>query len=261
MDREYLRALLSPLEATKSYRPKLGQGGQRAVSAAEFQKIFGEDPFYQWMGLDLPEVYIAHRVAGGITSLYRQLGIGCERLLRKILRDTLDLSELDLRWGYSVEESGRTRRINLDAHISLAKVANPDVVGRVRNWINAQRQARSIAAELTGVVFEIRQGYKSKDSKRQNADIISASRAYQNSLLPCMLVLSQQIDSDVRARYHNAGWVILTGSLESEALVSTYAFMKDVIGYDLAAFFERNQEAIRQQVHEVVRMLFQGEDV
>lgn len=62
--------LLSPLEATKSYRPKLGQGSQRAVSAAEFQKIFGEDPFYQWIGLNLPEVYVAHRAVGGITSLY-----------------------------------------------------------------------------------------------------------------------------------------------------------------------------------------------
>ena len=31
---------------------------------------------------------------------------------------------------------------------------------------------------LKGTVFEVRQGYKSKDSKRQNADIANAATAY-----------------------------------------------------------------------------------
>jgi hypothetical protein len=34
--------------------------------------------------------------------------------------------------------------------------------------------AATIANSLTDTVFEVRQGYKSKDSKRQNADIADA---------------------------------------------------------------------------------------
>ena len=50
---------------------------------------------------------------------------------------------------------------------------------------------------LTGTVFEVRQGYKSKDSKRQNADIANASTAYVKSYLPCAVILSNQIDRDI----------------------------------------------------------------
>ncbi|MCX7924794.1 MAG: hypothetical protein N2554_03165 [Fimbriimonadales bacterium] len=259
-DIEYLEVLLSPLQATMGYRPKLGQGTQKAISADEFQALYQADAFYRWLGLDLPEVYIAHRVAGGITSLYRQLGIGCERLLRRIFMDVLGLTEADLRWSYVVREGKQSHRIQLDAHILLERIAAPDIRYRLTNWIDAQRKIHSVTAELGGVVFEIRQGYKSKDSKRQNADLLSGSRAYQNKLLPCMLVLSQQIDAEVKQRYENGGWVVLIGTLESDTAHSTYAFLREVIGYDLAAFLERHQEEIRRRVHAVIQSLLHGEE-
>ena len=59
---------------------------------------------------------------------------------------------------------------------------------------------------LTGTVFEIRQGYKSRDSKRQNADIANAAAAYANGYLPCAAILSDQIDADVRLRYRSERW-------------------------------------------------------
>jgi len=77
-DQEYLELLLNPVRAVMDYRPRLGQIVKGGVAASEFQKIYGADPFYHWLGLDTPEVYTAHRVSGGLTSLYRQIGKGTD---------------------------------------------------------------------------------------------------------------------------------------------------------------------------------------
>lgn len=66
--------------------------------------------------------------------------------------------------------------------------------------------AEPIRRTLSGTVFEVRQGYKSKDSKRQNADIANASTAYTRAYLPCVAVLSTQIDGDIVIRYRNERW-------------------------------------------------------
>lgn len=259
-DREYLEELLSPLRITLNYRPKLGSGSHNGISPDEFRQIYSTDAFYHWLGLDLPEIYVAHRVAGGITSLYRQIGIGCERLIRKIFQDVLRLSESDLSWNYAISERGKQRTIHLDARIPLSSLADVATKQRLTNWVEAQCERMSVPREPSGIVFEVRQGYKSKDSKRQNADLLSASRAYQSGYLPCMLVLSQQIDMDIKTRYQNAGWIVLTGDLVQDENHSTYAFMKRVVGYDLAAFLERNHQSLREQVYQLVRLLLRVEE-
>ncbi len=47
-------------------------------------------------------MYAAHKAADGMTSVYRQIGIGCEKLFRTILRDSLGLSDEDMTWSYEV---------------------------------------------------------------------------------------------------------------------------------------------------------------
>ena len=111
---------------------------------------------------------------------------------------------------------------------------------------------------LTGVVFEVRQGYKSKDSKRQNADIANAASAYVNTYLPCIAVLSNQIDGDIHSRYRMENWVVLTGTNDMDSdLNSVYAFMQKVVGYDLAGFFERNASTLRKEVNGVLHSLLE----
>lgn len=91
---------------------------------------------------------------------------------------------------------------------------------------------------LTGTVFEVRQGYKSKDSKRQNADIANAAVAYTKAYLPCAVILSSQIDNDILVRYRMEKWSIITGIVGlNNPLISTYDFMRDIIGYDLGLSF------------------------
>lgn len=94
-DKPYLDILLEALNVCKNYKPKLGQGGKKGYSLKEFREIYHGDPFYSWIGLDNPLMYAAHKAAGGMTSIYRQIGIGCEKVFRAVLQDTLNLSNED----------------------------------------------------------------------------------------------------------------------------------------------------------------------
>jgi len=261
----YLKTLIEPIRVCASYRPKMGQGvhaTDAGLSLEQFQALYGADPFYSWYGLDHPMMYAAHKVAGGMTSVYRQIGIGVERLFRLLLQEHLGLSISESQWSYEIgSRSGRRRTLHLDGRIELASLADAAKRKRVRDWMNAAAQDLGIASEirdtLRGSVFEVRQGYKSKDSKRQNADIANASTAYTRAYLPCVVVLSAQIDSDIVTRYRNAQWVILTGSstTDGSTIRSTYAFMRDVIGFDLAGFFAANSKKLRTEVEKVLRSL------
>ena len=119
---------------------------------------------------------------------------------------------------------------------------------------------RKVFQSLTGTVFEVRQGYKSKDSKRQNADIANAAAAYTKGDFPCAVILSGQIDSDVLLRYRAEKWSVVTGIVgAADSRLSTYDFMRDVVGYDLAAFFERNSNTLREEVDTTLKALLATE--
>ena len=240
--------------------PKMGHGGE-GYNLQQFQSLYRNDPFYTWFGLDNPLMYRAHKAAGGMTSVYRQLGIGCERLFRRILQDSLGLSPSDTQWSYEVGgKAGKSRSLHLDGRIPVSSISNVDVSQRVSNWIQLCAKtlgfAPQISAALSGAVFEVRQGYKSKDAKRQNADINNASLAITQTYLPCIIVLSSQIDTSVAERYRLSQWILLTGSpLDNSHIKSTYSFMRDIIGYDLAAFFERNSKILQLEVSKVLDIL------
>lgn len=260
-DQQYLSIILDPIRVCASYTPKLGGKNEAGYTLQEFQALYQADPFYNWFGLDNPLMYAAHKAAGGMTSIYRQIGIGCEHLFRKILQDTLGLAEVDTKWSYEIAgESDKSRTLSLDGRIPLEAVQYSEANTRIREWMDKKalelRIDPAIAAHLKGIVFEVRQGYKSKDSKRQNADITNAASAYTRAYMPCVLLLSTQIDQDVHVRYKLAKWAFLiglTGNVSS--LESTYTFMRDVVGYDLAAFFERNYHQLRKEVEQVLLAL------
>ena len=138
----------------------------------------------------------------------------------------------------------------------------PDKIKRNRfhEWMKKSADEVGVAPKvfntLDGTVFEIRQGYKSKDSKRQNADIANAATAYTKAYLPCAAILSTQIDSDVLYRYRGEKWAVITGIVGARnPLISTYDFMRDVVGYDLAGFFARNGNVLRKEIELVLKAL------
>ncbi|MGB2985570.1 MAG: hypothetical protein WBE26_06775 [Phycisphaerae bacterium] len=257
-DSEYLDILTGYIRICAEYQPKLGHRAKAGYRLDEFQRIYRADPFYNWLGLDNPLMYAAHKAAGGMTSIYRQIGIGCEFLFRRILQDHLGLTDEDVRWSYTLPRTGgKTRKLHLDARIPVSSVADTARRRRVRSWMrDAARRIdvdASVAKTLKGIVFEIRQGYKSKDSKRQNADIANAATAYTKGLLPCAGILSLQIDEDIAQRYRNERWVLLTGLTgNASSHESIYSFCKDVVGYDVAGFFKRNSPALKKEVETVL---------
>lgn len=258
-DETYFLLLSMALDVCAYHKPKFGRGGA-GVDLDEFQSLYGADPFYHWVGLDSPLIYAAHKAAGGMTSVYRQLGTGCQWILNRVLQDHLGLTEEEANWSYEAPSlRGGTRRLSLDGRIDLAHVKEPEARQRVRDWMNSAAERLLIPEEtrsqLKGVVIEARQGYKSKDSKRQNADISNASNAYVHLYLPVVLLFSNQIDNDVALRYTEAQWLLLRGAAIGTATDSTYAFLREIVRYDLGAFFERNSPRIRDKLEKILKAL------
>ncbi|MCY4033751.1 MAG: hypothetical protein OXF19_06925 [Hyphomicrobiales bacterium] len=260
-DEKYLSIIVERVRVCSNYKPKFGQGKKDGLSLQKFQDLYQGDPFYSWFGLDNPMVYAAHKAAGGMTSIYRQIGIGCEKVFRQVIQDTLELSDDDVVWSYeTITPDGKTRKLSLDSRVPVKNIPNKFAKKRFHDWMQSAADLigleQGVFNSLTGTVFEIRQGYKSKDSKRQNADIANASAAYIKSYLPCAVILSNQIDNNILARYHTEKWLIMTGVLgRNDPLVSTYDFMRDIVGYDMADFFERNSKTLKIEVDNVLRAL------
>lgn len=261
-DERYLHLMLKALSVCVEYVPKFGRG-RTGMAPADFEHLYQADPFYRWIGLDIPAIYTAHRVAGGLTSLYRQIGIGCQWVFTQILQDHLGLSAEEASWKYAVPSNRvTTRYLSLDARVDLEHVRSRPRKAGLRNWTKAAAEKLLLPSKtarlVRGIVFEVRQGYKSKDSKRQNADIANAANAYANLYIPVLALFSLQIDEDVAQRYTKAQWLILRGTTSGTELDSLYAFCKHVIGYDLAGFFQKHSGYLRGEVETIMTRLLQS---
>jgi len=260
-EESYLKLLLDPLDKCANYKPKFGSVDSKGVSLSEFKDLYGNDPFYHWVGLDDELMYAAHKAAGGMTSVYRQLGQGCERLFRAIVKDSLGLNEEQVSWKYVIEKKdGKKAVLTLDARIDLDHIKNRPVEREnVQDWLvrcaNFLDYPDVKIRELRGVVFEARQGYKSADAKRQNADLQFAVNAVSHDYLPVLSVISTHVSQTVIRRYRNAKMLVITGNASTDDTVSTYAFFRKAVGFELDQFFERNTENMRKRCRAVLEKL------
>ena len=262
-DHEYLDLFLAPVRQCADYAPRFGIAGRTAgVSLPDFRELYGSDPFYAWIGLNSDLMYAAHKAAGGMTSIYRQIGLGCERLFRRILADAAGYQDpRAASWSYNARTpSGRMKTLTLDGRLGINDIAAHDVAERTLSWLSEYCGQLGVPdIPRNGAVFEVRQGYKSKDSKRQNADIDNATVAWSHGYLPVVAVFSRQIDSDIVLRYRNSRCGILTGIVGDGPCESLYDFMAEIVGYDLAEFFERNGDAIRTEIERILEALLRPE--
>ena len=260
-DEKYFELFLAPLRVCAEYLPAFGVSAGEGLKLADFQALYGADEFYSWIGLDSPLVYAAHKASGGMTSIYRQIGIGSERLLREIVKDAFLLRQEDVEWKYEYQKTKKQKAFHyLDARISVENLRKSDV-SRVNEWLSLakKRTHGDSRTNLKGAIFEIRQGYKSADSKRQNADLRFGARAYQVGHLPVVAVLSSQVSETVIGRYRDSGMLVMTGVHSSDPTLSTFAFFKEVVGYDLEQFFVRSSPKIKAVIHALIEQLLSPE--
>jgi hypothetical protein len=259
-DERYFLLIQTALRKCLEYKPKFGKGRKDGFSLEQFTALYGADPFYHWFGVDSPLMYAAHKAAGGMTSIYRQIGIGGQWVFYPMLQDHLGLSPEQAIWSYKIEGvPGRQRTLTLDGRIALDDVKRPEARAKIQKWVaDVAAQIRlpdDTLKNIKGIVFETRQGYKSKDSKRQNADIANAAKAYANLYIPVLLLFSTQIDGDVALRYRENLWVLLTGALAGSTTSSAYSFCREIVGYDLADFFSRHSPRIKSEVENALQTL------
>lgn len=252
---------VGPLQECLAYKPHFGNNAKKeGYSLVDFLNLYSQDPFYSWIGLNSPYMYNAHKAAGSMTSIYRQIGIGCERLFRQIIFEQTEYDNYtSAQWSYTtLTKSGKEKILSLDGRLEINDIKNTTVKENVIQWIHDYMVNLDVdVRELKGAVFEVRQGYKSKDSKRQNADLDNAAVAYSKSYLPVFTIFSSQIDNDISLRYHNGKCGILVGNLHGNSFTSLYRFCKDVLLFDLAYFFEKNSETIKKQVNQTLKSLFE----
>lgn len=255
---------MEPLRKCAEHKPAFGKSGRNGgITVDVFQRLYGADPLYHWFGLDSEMMYAAHKASSGMTSIYRQLGVGCERFFREIAKQALGLTDEQVQWSYTLTgDNGRLQTLTLDGRIVIDDIEQAAAKKRVKQWIDLAAQHVEVdagARGLQGSIFEVRQGYKSADSKRQNADIRSGSRAYADGYLPVIALFSQQMNEAVERRYRQAKFLVLTGSLDGSSVESTYGFCRDVVGFDAAAFFERNTDRLRGEFLEILDALMSPE--
>ncbi len=258
LERRYREIFLEPIRVSMKYVPKFGTNEDEGLRFPEFAKLYGSDPFYSWLGLDSKLMYAAHKAAGGMTSVYRQVGVGCERLFREIVIDTTGYEDrASAEWSYEARtQGGKIKTLKLDARLERESIRDKEVLLRVEDWIDDFTGVIFGASRpQSGVVFEIRQGYKSKDSKRQNADIDNATVAWSHGYMPVFGIFSGQIDLDLITRYRNNRSGILVGTVDDDPTISIYAFTKQVLGFDLAGFFQRNSQSIKTEMESILSAL------
>ena len=260
-EERYLNLLLDPLEECAKYKPKFGTNEEDGISLERFTQMYGDDPFYHWIGLDCPLMYAAHKAAGGMTSIYRQIGAGCDSLFRAVVQDSLGLTAEQVHWSYEIEKEDKTTAtLTLDARIDLAYVGtNPNFKKRVREWLDRCGRKLGLPDErvkqIRGAVFEARQGYKSADAKRQNADLRFGRNADAQNYLAVISIISTQASHTVIRRYKNAKMLVLTGTKTGNDVDSTYEFFRNVVGFELDKFFERNSPVMRKRCINILKQL------
>ncbi|WP_224086269.1 hypothetical protein [Nostoc sp. MS1] len=254
----YLKRFLDPIKVCRRYKPKFGLGNrEEGLNLEGFLSLYGADPFYSWIGLNSDLMYAAHKAAGGMTSVYRQVGKGCENLFRQIVIDSTGYEDpRNATSSYIAKtKNDKDKTLSLDARLELDAIQNYDVKARVIRWLADYSTSLMVPHPAKGAVFEVRQGYKSKDSKRQNADIDNIAVAWANGYLPVFAIFSSQIDSDLVLRYRNSRGGIMIGTPTGSNQTSLFVFCQEVLGYDLASFFRRNCEQIRSEVYETLEAL------
>jgi hypothetical protein len=85
-----------------------------------------------------------------MTSIYRQIGIGCQWIFSQLLQDCLGLSAEDAAWTYTVpSDGGKPRALYLDGRIDISNVSDTASRDRLKQWMHACSERLLLSYLLT----------------------------------------------------------------------------------------------------------------
>ena len=73
------------------------------------------------------------------------------------------------------------------------------------------------------------------------------------------MVMSAQIDESIVTRYSDEKWLILLGCTGNSPYTSIYSFFREIIGFDLAGFMDRNQNYFQREINSILNRLMRAE--
>jgi len=126
-----------------------------------------------------------------MTSVYRQIGIGCQNLFRTILRDSFGLSDEDVTWSYEILlPTGRKRLLYLDGRVPLDRIPDKSKRDRFHEWM--RESANEVGINPKGIRHPGRNGLRGSarlqeqglEAPERRISANAATTIYQLGYLP-----------------------------------------------------------------------------
>ena len=202
-------------------------------SHEEFRRLIGQDPAFDFLGLD-DERYAVARIGGNlITSLHRKIGDMYESVVQAALTSRFDLAPSELKYSVIVQIGRRKQKRSTDGFVPTDRLEGRALPRLPAAW-----------GERQGIGLEMRSCYQIGDSKRIQADYDMALALAEQDIVPVMLVFCNTSLRSPTARLAKS-WSLFQG-------VEAFDFVEELTDFDLRGFFTRNSDELKAIVSRVL---------
>ena len=202
-------------------------------SRDEFRRLIGQDPAFDFLGLD-DERYAVARIGGNlITSLHHKIGDMYESVVQAVLTSQFDLAPSELKYSIIVEIGRRRQKRSTDGFVPTDRLTGRSLSRLPSDWTDRQ-----------GIGLEMRSCYQIGDSKRIQADYDMALALAEQDIVAVMLVFCNTSLRSPTNRLAKS-WSLFQG-------LEAFDFVHELTDFDLRGFFTRNSEDLKEIVSRVL---------
>lgn len=211
---------------------------------------YAQDPLYSIFGLDSPE-YVGATLSGGtVTSIHRKLGDIYEDCVKMIFVHCLKQTPAQVTYSATIMSGDTEEERSADAYLQFDRL-EPDDRERVEAFCSEELHKLTDDPKVTliGIGLEVRHCYATGDSKRAQADEAMGRHFYLSGVLPVVPFFCNQSNPSIIRRYKSRSiWVVKEG-------IDSYETVKQLSGFDMYDFMQRNRDDFRTPIIELLRSL------
>ena len=218
-----------------------GKAYKRLKGIEEDVNAHKEDPVFSIFGL-YDEDYVRVKGASAyIVAIHRKLGDIYERCIREIVKESLGLTDDQVRYSIKVEIAGKLVERTLDCKILVHDVRDEEAKNRLRKLI-AKEVGEDKANLYEGIGLEVRFCYQIGDAKRIQADLQMAHALIRDRILPIMLIFCNLSLRQPLERFkQRTPWRVKEG-------MQAYSFIRELTNFDFYDFLNRIKEKAIQPI-------------